>query len=241
VRRVTVFGYGALYSDVQVTFRDGGTKHLLQEAYPLSNFIAAGFAGSVHIGFMLLDSLHRFHGLLRGLAQPRLFRSLIRQLHAIRWVVYCKPPFGGADQVLRYLGAYTHRVGISNSRLVSFLDDKVTFRWRDSAHKNNKRLLTLHVDEFLRRFLLHVLPRGFVRIRHFGFLASRRRRALVPLCKLALGNSPTTPSSVSSHSDTRHASAPLWTCPLCGGPMVVIERLTAVQIKLRSPPEVRVA
>jgi Putative transposase/Transposase zinc-binding domain len=183
----------------------------------------------------------QFHGLLRGLVQPRLFRSLIHQLHALRWVVYCKPPFGGADQVLRYLGAYTHRVAISNSRLVSFLDDKVTFRWRDSAHKNKKRLLTLHVDEFLRRFLLHVLPRGFIRIRHFGFLASRRRGALVPLCKLALANSPVTPNSASTHSDTRSPSAPLWTCPLCGGPMVVIERLTAVQIKLRSPPEVRVA
>jgi hypothetical protein len=81
----------------------------------------------------------QFHGLLRSLAQSRLFRSLIRQLFALRWVVYCKPPFGGPDQVLRYLGAYTHRVAISNSRLVSFMDDKVTFRWRDSAHKNKKR------------------------------------------------------------------------------------------------------
>jgi phosphatidylserine/phosphatidylglycerophosphate/cardiolipin synthase-like enzyme len=184
----------------------------------------------------------QFHGLLRGLAQPRLFRSLIRQLFAPRWVVYCKPPFGGPDQVLRYLGAYTHRVAISNSRLISFLDDKVTFRWRDSAHKNKKRLLTLHVDEFLRRFLLHVLPRGFVRIRHFGFLASRRRGALVSLCKQLLpADSPATPNSASTPSDTPGQPAPLWTCPLCGGPMVVIERLTAVQIKLRSPPEVHVS
>src|SRR5262249_48780551 len=109
--------------------------------------------------------------------------SLIRQLYALHWVVYCKPPFGGPDLVLRYLGAYTHRVGISNHRLVSLVNDQVTFRWRDSAHKNKKRLLTLSVDEFLRRFLLHVLPRGFVRIRHSGFLAGRRRRALLPLCK----------------------------------------------------------
>jgi hypothetical protein len=184
----------------------------------------------------------QFHGLLRGLAQPKLFRSLIRQLFSLRWVVNCKPPFGGPDQVLRYLGAYTHRVAISNSRLVSFLDDKVTFRWRDSAHKNKKRLLTLHVDEFLRRFLLHVLPRGFVRIRHFGFLASRRRGALVPLCRQVLSaGSPVTPHPVSTHSDSRSQPAPLWTCPMCGGPMVVIERLSAVQIKLRSPPEVRAA
>ena len=78
----------------------------------------------------------QFHGLLRGLTQPELFRSLIRQLYATHWVAYCKPPFGGPDQVLRYLSAYTHRVAISNRRLVSFVDDKVTFRWRDSAHKN---------------------------------------------------------------------------------------------------------
>ena len=144
--------------------------------------------------------------------------------------------------MLRYLGAYTHRVAISNSRLVSFMDDKVTFRWRDSAHKNKKRLLTLHVDEFLRRFLLHVLPRGFVRIRHFGFLASRRRGALVLLCKQVLSaGSPATPHPASTHSDSRSQPAPLWICPLCSGPMVVIERLTAVQIKLRSPPEVHVA
>jgi hypothetical protein len=184
----------------------------------------------------------QFHGLLRGLSQPRLFRSLIRQLFALRWVVYCIPAFGGPEQVLRYLGAYTHRVAISNRRLVSLVDDKVTFRWRDSAHKNQQRLLNLPVDEFLRRFLLHVLPRGFVRIRHFGFLASRRRGALVPLCKqLLAAGAPPLPHSVPAHSDPPCQPAPLWTCPRCGGPMVLIERLTAVQIKLRSPPQAPVA
>src|SRR6202035_3758069 len=132
----------------------------------------------------------QFHGLLRGLTQPELFRSLIRQLYATHWVAYCKPPFGGPDQVLRRRSAYTHRVAISNRRLVSFVDDKVTFRWRDSARKNKKRLLTLHVDEFLRRFLLHGLPRGFVRIRHFGFLASRRRGSLLPLANRCLPQHP---------------------------------------------------
>jgi len=179
----------------------------------------------------------QFHGLLSGLAQPKLFRSFIRQLYIPRWVVYCKPAFGGPEQVLRYLGAYTHRVAISNRRFVALKDGKVTFRWRDSAHKNKKRLLTLPVDEFLRRFLLHVLPRGFVRIRHFGFLAGRRRGALVPLCKQLLS----TGTSImldprSSRSDPRSMPAPLWTCPLCGGPMILTERLTAHQIKLRSPP-----
>jgi hypothetical protein len=93
-------------------------------------------------------------------------------------VIYAKRPFGGPQHALRYLGAYTHRVAISNHRLVSPEDGNVTFRWRDSAHGNKKKLMTLPVDEFLRRFLLHLLPRGFVRIRHFGFLANRRRASL---------------------------------------------------------------
>ena len=117
-----------------------------------------------------------------------------------------------------------------------------TFRWRDSAHKNKKRLLTLPADEFLRRFLLHVLPRGFVRIRHFGFLATRRRGSLLPVCKQLLpADSATTANSAFTLSAAPGQPVPLWTCPLCGGPMVVIERLTAVQIKLRPPPEVQVA
>src|SRR6266513_1150907 len=99
--------------------------------------------------------------------QMRITATLFRS----KWVVYAKRPFGGAQHALRYLGQYTHRVAISNHRLVSLADGIVAFRWRDSAHKNKKRLMTLPVDEFLRRFLLHVLPPGFVRIRHFGFLA----------------------------------------------------------------------
>ena len=179
-----------------------------------------------------------FHGTLRELADPRLFRSLIRQLYGLRWVVYCKPPFGGPDQVLRYLGAYTHRVAISNHRLVSFQDDQVTFRWRDSAHKNKKRLLTLSADEFLRRFLLHVLPRGFVRIRHFGFLASRRRGTLLPICRQALSaNSPTPQPGAIPPIHELHP-APLWECPLCGALMVVVERFTVLPIRSRSPPAV---
>jgi hypothetical protein len=180
-----------------------------------------------------------FQGILKGLIQPKLFRSLVHQLYGLRWVAYCKPPFGGPDQVLRYLGAYTHRVAISNHRLISLDNNQVTFRWRDSAHKNKKRLLTLPVDEFLRRFLLHVLPPGFVRIRHFGFLASRRRGVLLPLCQQVLSAEPEIVPVSSAKTQTD--STPLWTCPVCGGPMVVIERLTAAQIKLRSPPKVYVA
>jgi len=147
---------------------------------------------------------------------------------------YSKRPFGGPEYALRYLGRYTHRVAISNHRLVSFVDGQVTFRWRDSAHKNKQRLMTLPVEEFLRRFLLHLLPRGFVRIRHFGFLANRRRAALLPLCFGLLATA-TEPSALPSASPAAHAPV-LWTCPSCGGPMVVVERLTAAQIRMRAPP-----
>src|SRR5208337_2206169 len=129
----------------------------------------------------------RFYGDLERLAQPKIFSAWLRQLFRHDWVVYCKPPFGGPEHVLRYLDRYTHRVAISNHRLVSLEGRQVTFRWRDSAHGNQQRLMTLAVEEFLRRFLLHVLPPGFVRIRHFGFLAHRRRAALLPLCFQFLG------------------------------------------------------
>jgi len=181
----------------------------------------------------------QFHGQLQAMAHPKVFGSFLRQLFCHRWVVYCKPPFGGPDQVLRYLGAYTHRVAISDHRLVSFIDGQVTFRWRDSAHKNRKQLMTLSADEFLRRFLLHVLPRGFVRIRHYGFLSSRRRRELVPLCKQLLAA--VTPTPTASGAPAPAESTPMWICPLCGGPMIVIERSTAGQMTLRSPPQAKIA
>jgi len=127
-----------------------------------------------------------FHGQLTQLQQPGAFAALLRSLFRSDWVVYAKRPFGGAEHALRYLGGYTHRVAISNHRLIALQGGCVTFRWRDSAHKNKKRRMTLSVDEFLRRFLLHVLPRGFVRIRHFGFFAHRRRAALLPLCRQLL-------------------------------------------------------
>src|SRR6266702_7441658 len=171
-----------------------------------------------------------FHGQMKFLGQPEAFSSLLRQLFRHHWVVYSKRPFDGPEYALRYLGRYTHRVAISNHRLVSFMDGKVTFRWRDSAHKNKKRLMTLTVEEFLRRFLLHLLPTGFVRIRHFGWMAHRRRAALLPLCfgLLATATEPSAPPSGSLA-----AQAPvLWTCPSCGGPMVVVERLTAAQIRM---------
>jgi hypothetical protein len=172
-------------------------------------------------------------GDLARLAQPKFLAAWLRPLFRKNWVVYSKPPFGGPEYVLQYLGRYTHRVAISNHRLVSLADGQVTFRWRDSADHNQKKLMTLSLDEFLRRFLLHLLPKGFVRIRHFGFLANRQRSMLLPLCFSALG---TVPSQIEPETSPAQQSDPLWRCPKCGGPMVVIERLTAAQVQLRSPP-----
>jgi hypothetical protein len=173
-----------------------------------------------------------FHGEMTLLAQPKTFAAWLRPLFRKDWVVYSKPPFGGPEYVLQYLGRYTHRVAISNHRLVSFAEGKVTFRWRDSAHHNEQKLMTLSLDEFLRRFLLHVLPKGFVRIRNFGFLANRRRATLLPLCFHLLNSPQQTEPALSTANDANHPRL----CPKCGGPMMAIERLTAAEIQLRSPP-----
>ena len=173
-----------------------------------------------------------FYGQLAPLAEPRAFASWLRRLFCQDWVVYSKPPFGGPEHVLRYLGAYTHRVAISNRRLIALADGKVTFRWRDSAHGNRKRIMTLSVDEFLRRFLLHLLPRGFMRIRNFGFLANRRRAELLPLCFRLLGADQTCTPTAAAQALTPSS----WNCPHCGGTMQLVERLSAAELLLRSPP-----
>jgi hypothetical protein len=175
-----------------------------------------------------------FHGKLEALAAPVVFAAMLRTLFRNEWVVYAKPPFHGAEHALRYLGCYTHRVAISNHRLVALEDGEVVFRWRDSARHNKKRLMRLALDEFLRRFFLHVLPRGFVRIRHFGFFAHRRRAALLPLVfELLKANPEPQPAPAASATE---GPRPLWTCPRCGGPMALVERFTAAGARLRAPP-----
>jgi rubredoxin len=178
----------------------------------------------------------RFEGDLKLLAQPKIFAAWLRPLFRQPWVVYLKRPFGGPEYVLHYLGRYTHRVAISNHRLVSLTDGQVTFRWRDSAHHSEQKLLPLSLDEFLCRFLLHILPKGFVRIRNFGFLANRKRATLLPLCFQLLGSEQ--PPQTEQHASSTEDGPDLWRCPKCGGPMKVIERLTAAEIQLRSPPRI---
>ena len=180
----------------------------------------------------------RFEGDLKLLAQPKIFAAWLRPLFRQDWVVYLKRPFGGPEYVLQYLGRYTHRVAISNHRLVSLTDGQVTFRWRDSAHHNEQKLLPLSLDEFLRRFLLHILPKGFVRIRNFGFLANRKRATLLALCFQLLGSEQQ--PQAEQHASSTEDCPDLWRCPKCGGAMKVIERLTAAEIQLRSPPRISV-
>jgi hypothetical protein len=166
-------------------------------------------------------------GSIEGLAEPKCFAAFLRTLFRQHWVVYAKPAFGGPEQVLRYLGRYTHRVAISNHRLVSFDGTHVTFRWRDYARGNKQRLMTLSAEEFIRRFLVHVLPKHFVRIRHFGFMANYERSSSLDLCRQRLGMARVVdPTEIAP-------SISSWRCPKCGGAVTLVERLTAVQMMWR--------
>jgi hypothetical protein len=183
----------------------------------------------------LKKAFHRkqltFPGALAPLARERTFRSFLRSLFRQNWFVYAKPPFGVPQHVLHYLARYTHRVAISNHRIVAFSAGQVTFRWKDYAHGSKQKLLTVTAEEFLRRFLLHVLPPGFVRIRFFGFLASRRRKILLPLGRQLLRMAPPhSPESVQPDS----CSSALWLCPRCGGTMLLLHRLTATELSSQS-------
>jgi hypothetical protein len=170
-----------------------------------------------------------FAGSIERMADPKCFAVFLRTLFRHEWVVYAKPAFGGPEQVLRYLGRYTHRVAISNHRLVSFDGNHVTFRWRDYAHANKQRLMTVSADEFIRRFLVHVLPKGFVRIRHFGFMANYQRLYSLGLCRRLLGMAALLrPTEIAQPACS-------WICPRCGGVMTIIERLTAIQLMWRFP------
>jgi hypothetical protein len=156
-----------------------------------------------------------FHGSLVWLAQPRSFARFLHTLHTHKWVVDVRKPFGGPEHVLHYLARYTHRVAISNHRLIRMEDGKVTFRWKDYAHGAKKRKMTLAAEEFIRRFLLHVLPKGLVRIRHYGWMANRCRRECAALCRARLDVEPPEPATA--------GDAPVRRCPDCGGTIEIVE------------------
>ena len=160
----------------------------------------------------------RFAGSVAGLADPAAFAAFLATLRTHDWVVYAKPPFGGPTQVLEYLGRYTHRVAISNDRLVSGDAGQVRFRWKDYARGNRVRTMTLAADEFLRRFLLHVLPAGFVRIRHFGLLANRGHAAKLARCRALLAARPLTAPAGPEPVATlmlRLTGVDIGQCPVC--------------------------
>ena len=159
-----------------------------------------------------------FFGNLAELAQPAAFTRRLRELRRVEWVVYAKPPFGGPAQVLAYLGRYTHRVAISNSRLVGLADGQVGFRWRDYRQHGASKVMTLDAHEFIRRFLLHTLPDGFHRIRHYGFLANGHRAAKLAFCRKLLDVLP--PNPVPARADQPGTTVPLDRCPCCGGTMI---------------------
>jgi len=146
--------------------------------------------------------------------------------------VYAKPAFGGAAAVLRYLGRYTHRVAISNHRLLAFDGNQVTFQWKDYAHGDQRRTMTLSAMEFLRRFVQHILPRGFVRIRQSGFLANTCRTARLALARTLLDrpapvtSSRPTPTTTTATTDT----VAVWACPRCGAAMIVGPILSALHL-----------
>ena len=180
----------------------------------------------------------RFFSSLEHLRDPKAFLQHLAPLRKKKWVVYAKPPFGGPEQVLNYLGRYTHRVAISNNRLLNIDHGKVTFLWRDYRDHDRQKTMTLQVNEFIRRFLLHVLPDGFQRIRHYGFLGHRYRQAKLVLCRQLLGTSTST-APRQDKSDYRDlyeqlTRRSLRECPVCHhGQMVVIAVLYTSD---RAPP-----
>jgi hypothetical protein len=180
----------------------------------------------------------QFHGEMEALGKPAAFAALCNGARRLKWVVHSKPPFGGPAQVLKYLARYTHRVAISNSRILSMEDGKVTFLWKDYADAGRTKPMTLDAVEFIRRFLLHILPAGFVRIRQFGFLANRARREKLALCRALLG-APSAPPR-SALADVRDRKTDEKLCPVCRtGHMILIrlphaERPAALPLRIDS-------
>jgi len=173
-----------------------------------------------------------FHGQLAELHHPKAWEGWCEPLRNKLWLVYAKPPFGGPEQVLKYLARYTHRVAISNQRLLSIDGGKVSFRWKDYAQGNRQRTMTLEAQEFLRRFLLHVLPSGFMRIRYYGFLANRNRADNLRLVRRLIDEQKPSVDTINDAAPAPHASADAITdsdsdiCPECQqGRLIVILRV----------------
>jgi Putative transposase/Transposase zinc-binding domain len=178
-----------------------------------------------------------FHGEMTGLGKPAAFEALCQRAGRMKWVVFVKPPFGGPEQVLKYLARYTHRVAICNRRLLSRENGRVTFAWKDYTGGNKIGTMTLDAVEFIRRFLLHILPSGFVRIRQFGFLANRARGKKLALCRALLGALPT-PTAIAgiANREGKIDEQDRKPCPVCGiGHMVRIGIIPPARICILLP------
>lgn len=167
----------------------------------------------------------RFQGALQHLLDPAGFAACLDRAMAMRWVVYSKPPFGGPVQVLKYLARYTHRTAIGNHRILDVKADGVTFRWRDRAQGNRRRTMRLSGVEFLQRFLQHVLPRGFTRLRHYGLLANRKRSTKLAACRLQLS----APIPLSTPAPVAPFELPSERCPACHSGRLVHRPLPRLQ------------
>ena len=182
-----------------------------------------------------------FPGSISHLKEPGTFESFRRHLYQKKWVVYCQPPFDGAKGVLQYLGRYTHRIAISNNRILAIRDGNVSFLWRNYADGNRQKTMTLKADEFIRRFLLHVLPSRYVRIRHFGLLANRNRKDNIAACrKIIGGGKPIIKENVRQETWQeqllRICGIDVTTCPVCQkGRMFRVALL--LPYRCNSPPE----
>jgi hypothetical protein len=188
----------------------------------------------------------KFFGECRSLADTKAFLNWIKPLRKVNWVAYAKPPFAGPEEVLAYLSRYTHRVAISNSRLLAFNDQGVTFKWKDYRAKPQFRnkIMTLQIDEFIRRFLIHVLPSRFHRIRHYGLLANSSRRDNLKRARELLIDKPDAgevsekgaiENTESRQDEVSEQVQATYICPDCGSPMVIIECFGREQLP-RAPP-----
>jgi len=200
---------------------------------PLGRLFRGKFLAMLHRAYD--RGLLRFHGQQRVRADPEAFHALLQACWQKEWVVYAKPPFGGPAQVLKYLARYTHRVAISNGRLVKVEDNQVFFRWKDYANGNRQKVMALEAVEFIRRFLLHVVPSGFVRIRHYGLMGNRVRAENLARCRtlLKLGQgsgagsaAPQSEPPLRNPTDTMMRTR----CPVCGqGHMMIVGTVEPVR------------
>lgn len=205
----------------------------------MSSLVRGKFLDYLKSGFDSGDLI--FPGGIRHLKDPRTFEVFRGKFYRKKWVVYCKPPFDGVEGVLQYLGRYTHRIAISNNRILKVQEGKVSFRWRDYADGEKQKTMTLKADEFIRRFLLHVLPPRYVRIRHFGLLANRSRKDNIALCRKLIGSCKNV-TKEKEKSETwqdqlfRICGIDVTTCPVCKkGTILRVELL--LPSRCNGPPD----